>query len=108
MGRSMTTLGQSGFCTFSPVSPEVRRRLLDMVLHPWFDFASGVAIVSNALFMGIKTQVLLSDAKHGKASSSEGSFDAFEAVFTTIFVIEWVLRVGAYQRLFFSTKERAW
>jgi len=105
--RSMRTmtLKQTGFCK---VPPEFRRRLLDIVLHPWFDFASGVAILSNALFMGIKTQVLLSDAKHGEASSSEDLFTSLEKVFAVVFIIEWLLRVGAYQRLFFSTKERAW
>jgi len=104
----LRSVGQSSLFMFSPVSPKVRQRLLDIVLHPWFEFAAGVAIVSNAIFMGVKTQVLLSDAKHGEASNSENAFHALELVFTIIFIIEWVMRLAAFPRLFFSTKERAW
>lgn len=57
--------------------------------------------------MGAKTQVLLTEAQSG-GLTSEAGFKAVESLFTFIFIIEWAIRLGAFQRLFFATKERGW
>jgi len=85
----------------------IRRKLVQVVSHPYFDAFSGALIVLNSIFMGVKTQVLLSEAQHGDADS-KGGFKAIEYFFTFVFLVEWVIRLGAFQRLFFSTKERGW
>jgi len=100
--RSTEITDSSGWCWYAK-----RAKLLEIVLNPWFDHISGIAIFANSIFMGIKTQVLLSKARSGDVSPEVG-IEVFEALFTLIFVSEWLMRLGAYQRLFFSTKERGW
>jgi len=84
-----------------------RNWLLDVVLHPTFDAVTGLIIISNALFMGIKTQVLLSEAADGK-NRDTSKLELVEYLFTFLFGVEWLMRLIAYQNLFFRTKERFW
>jgi len=100
--QSTVVEDDSAFCA-SPI----RLKLVQVVTHPYFDACSGALIVLNSIFMGVKTHILLSEAQHRDADS-KGSFKVIEYFFTFVFLVEWAIRFGAFQRLFFSTKERGW
>jgi voltage-gated sodium channel len=80
---------------------------LRIVTHDWFDGICGFIILCNAVFIGIKMNYLMAQVKIGSTTEVEAFF-WIELSFTFSFVIEYLMRVGAYRSRFFSVGQYRW
>lgn len=74
-----------------------------LVQHPYFEYTICVLIVTNALTIGIQTEILAIQSSRG-IMQTPPLLRAFETIFCTCFTTELVLRLYVYRLSFFYQK----
>lgn len=85
----------------------IRLRLLDVAESKLFLYVADGIVLANSLFMGIQTEVSLSRALAG-ITDPIPAFGVIERLFTISLMIEWSIRVGAFQNMYFRVPEWQW
>mmetsp|Transcript_66452 Transcript_66452/g.149994 ORF Transcript_66452/g.149994 Transcript_66452/m.149994 type:complete len:673 (+) Transcript_66452:72-2090(+) len=79
---------------------------LKVVSSMVFEILCACAIILNAIFCGVKAQVVVMYIRDGRSPPPQ--FLSGDKLFSMLFFLEWVVRVAAYQRKFFAVKEGRW
>jgi hypothetical protein len=85
-----------------------RSRLEQLVDSPGFHFACAMAIVANAVFIGVQTDISIHHALHRPPMPDPEWFRTVNQIFVAVFLTEVVLRVGAKHLRFFLGDDWKW
>ncbi|CAE7661271.1 Cacna1c, partial [Symbiodinium sp. CCMP2456] len=77
--------------------------LRGIVDHPGFDLFFATVVITNSIFIGVEVQENLSND-----GSNSVAVQVIRNVYTFLFTVELILRVGAYRRDFFCASEWKW
>ncbi|CAE7873500.1 Cacna1c, partial [Symbiodinium sp. KB8] len=77
--------------------------LRGIVDHPGFDLFFATVVITNSIFIGVEVQENLSND-----GSNSVAIQVIRNVYTVLFTVELILRVGAYRRDFFCASEWKW
>jgi len=83
-------------------------KLLRIVHSGTFDFIVSELILGNAVFVGVVAHAHIRLAVSGKPSTLPLGYQVVQMMFTSLFLIEWIIRLLAYGRSFFTCVEKFW